>query len=81
MKKNLRFLLQSFVSAEFSWENCHGVTHDIKLLNVTVTPHPVIAPGTVTIEITVQNEREIIAPVKVASHLFLIVLDRVIFSI
>jgi len=40
-------------------------TNDIKLLNLTISPDPIIAPGSVSIIITIYTNQNITSPLKV----------------
>lgn len=52
---------------EISWENCDGKVNQIQLLNLTVSPDPILAPGSVSIIITIYTPQNITSPLKVCS--------------
>jgi len=51
---------------EITWENCDKSSEDIKLLNLTVKPYPIVVPGSLSIEIAIRNSQEITSPLKVS---------------
>lgn len=58
---------------EISWENCEKDSNGIQLLNVAVKPYPIIAPGSLTIEVTVRISEDVVRPLKVRRF------DRILF--
>ncbi|CAF1327728.1 unnamed protein product [Adineta steineri] len=58
------FLQLTLVISLISWENCNSKTNDIKLINLTVSPDPLIVPGLVSITITIYTHQNFTSPVK-----------------
>jgi hypothetical protein len=61
----ISFLVFQSVISEISWENCNRKVNSIDLLDLTVTPDPIIAPGLVSINITIHNNQNLTSPLKV----------------
>jgi hypothetical protein len=57
--------LQTFVISQISWENCDTDSDDIRLLNVTVKPYPIMIPGSISVEIAIHNTQDVVSPIKV----------------
>ncbi len=62
---NLKYHFQTLVASQISWENCDSDSNDIKLLNVTIKPYPIVVPGSISVEITIRNAQDITSPLKV----------------
>ncbi|CAF3072649.1 unnamed protein product [Rotaria sp. Silwood2] len=62
----LSFLLLqlTIVVTQVSWENCESKSNDIKLLNLTISPDPIVAPGSVSITITIYTNQNLTSPLK-----------------
>ncbi|CAF1466196.1 unnamed protein product, partial [Adineta steineri] len=58
------FLQLTLVISLISWKNCNSKTNDIKLINLTVSPDPIIVPGLVSITITIYTHQNFTSPVK-----------------
>lgn len=52
-----------------SFENCGKESSDIKLLNLTVTPDPIVAPGSAFINLTLYTNQNLTSPLKVNTNL------------
>ncbi|CAF3753018.1 unnamed protein product [Rotaria magnacalcarata] len=52
------------VITQVTWENCGSYSNDIKLLNLTVNPYPIVAPGSVSINITIYTNQNLTSPLK-----------------
>ncbi|UJR26845.1 hypothetical protein I4U23_008157 [Adineta vaga] len=61
----LLLLKVAFVTSQIAWKNCHDNSKTIKLLNLTIHPYPIVAPGSITVKLTIHNEQEISSPLKV----------------
>ncbi|CAF3657778.1 unnamed protein product [Rotaria sp. Silwood1] len=55
---------KTFVVTQVSWENCESESNDIKLLNLTISPNPIVAPGSVSIIITIYTNQNLTSPLK-----------------
>ncbi len=51
--------------SEISWENCDKKVNSINLLDLTVSPDPIIAPGLVSINLTIHTNQNLTSPLKV----------------
>jgi hypothetical protein len=61
----LSFLFPQLVMSEISWENCDKKVNSINLLDLTVSPDPIIAPGLVSINLTIHTNQNLTSPLKV----------------
>ncbi|CAF3930925.1 unnamed protein product [Rotaria magnacalcarata] len=55
---------KTVVITQVTWENCGSYSNDIKLLNLTVNPYPIVAPGSVSINITIYTNQNLTSPLK-----------------
>ncbi|CAF1551367.1 unnamed protein product [Rotaria magnacalcarata] len=58
------FVPLTLASTQVSWENCNNDGDSIKLLNLTLTPYPIIIPGPISIEATVHTDQDVTGPIK-----------------
>ncbi|CAF3296507.1 unnamed protein product [Rotaria socialis] len=58
------YIQLAVVITQVTWENCGSDLNDIKLLNLTVNPHPIVAPGPVSINITIYTNQNLTSPLK-----------------
>ncbi|CAF1001583.1 unnamed protein product [Adineta steineri] len=60
----LFFLQLTLVVAEISWDNCASDTNTMKLVDLEIDPYPVVTPGTISVKITIHNDKPISSPLK-----------------
>ncbi|UJR22263.1 hypothetical protein I4U23_025324 [Adineta vaga] len=58
------FLQITIVFSRISWEQCEKSANGIKLLNLTVNPDPIIAPGLISISFTIHTNQNLTNPIK-----------------
>ena len=63
----LLLLVFPLVMSEISWENCDRNGNGIQLVDLSVSPDPIIAPGSVSMSITIQSNQNITGPIKVCA--------------
>ncbi|CAF3935238.1 unnamed protein product [Rotaria sordida] len=59
-----RIRVQTVVVTQVSWENCGSESNDIKLLSLTISPDPIVAPGLVSITTTIYTNQKLTSPLK-----------------
>lgn len=62
---SIAFTQFSIGIALISWNDCEQISNDIKLLNLTIDPDPIMAPGIVSITFTIDTDQNITSPLKV----------------
>lgn len=72
------FVFPHQIHAQFAWKNCGSQSDDIQLNHLNIDPHPIIAPGTVAISITIEIKQNLSHPLKVCISLSLCVDSTII---
>ncbi|CAF4742676.1 unnamed protein product, partial [Rotaria sp. Silwood2] len=54
----------TIVCAQITWKNCEDGSNDIKLLNLTLNPHPIVVPGSLSIMVTFYTNQRLENPLK-----------------
>ncbi|CAF3620919.1 unnamed protein product [Rotaria sp. Silwood1] len=52
------------VVTQVTWENCGSESNDIKLLNLAISPDPIVVPGLVSITATFYTKKKLASPLK-----------------